>query len=44
MLLLACGVVTGPLFVVVFLLEGALREGYAPMRQTVSALALGARG
>ena len=43
-LFLLSGVVAGPLFVLVFLIEGALREGYDPMRQPVSALALGPRG
>ena len=43
-LLLLCGVVAGPLFVIVFLIEGSLRSGYQPMRQPVSALAIGPRG
>jgi hypothetical protein len=43
-LLLWGGVVAGPLFIAVFIVEGALREGYNPMRQPVSALALGPRG
>jgi hypothetical membrane protein len=37
-------VVAGPLFVVVFLIEGATRDGYDPLRQPVSALALGPLG
>lgn len=42
--LLACGAVGGPLFIAVFTLEGARREGYDPLREPVSALALGERG
>ena len=43
-LLLLCGVIAGPLFVIVFLIEGSLRPGYDVMRQPVSALAIGKRG
>jgi len=43
-LLLAFGAVGGPLFVAVFLLEGARRDGYDQLRQPVSSLALGPRG
>jgi hypothetical protein len=42
--LLRCGVVAGPVFVTVFLLEGAGRDGYRPLRHPVSSLALGPRG
>jgi len=42
--LLRCGVAAGPVFVTVFLVEGAVREGYCPLRHPVSALALGPRG
>ncbi len=42
--LLRCGVAAGPLFVAVFLLEGAVRDGYRPLRHPVSSLALGSRG
>jgi Protein of unknown function (DUF998) len=42
--LLRCGVAAGPVFVAVFLLEGAVREGYRPVRHPVSSLALGPRG
>jgi uncharacterized protein DUF998 len=42
--LLACGVIGGPLFVVVFLVEGATRVGYDPLRHPVSSLALGDHG
>lgn len=42
--LLVCGVVAGPLFVVLFLIEGAIRGGYDPLRQPVSALAIGPLG
>lgn len=43
-LLLSCGTIAGPLFVAVFLIEGALRNNYDPLRQAVSALAIGPRG
>jgi Protein of unknown function (DUF998) len=42
--LLHCGVAAGPVFVAVFLLEGAVRDGYRPLRHPVSSLALGPRG
>ena len=42
--LLACGLAAGPLFTAVFLLEGAVRDGYRPLRHPVSSLALGSRG
>ncbi len=42
--LLRCGQVAGPVFVAVFLLEGAVRDGYLPLRHPVSSLALGPRG
>jgi hypothetical protein len=41
---LVCGAIGSPLFVLVFLAEGARREGYEPMREPVSSLALGRRG
>lgn len=43
-ILLACGVVAGPLFVGTFLVEGASRAGYDPLRHPVSSLALGNHG
>ncbi|GAA3943767.1 DUF998 domain-containing protein [Actinoplanes auranticolor] len=43
-LLLLCGLLAGPLFVVTFLLEGASRDGYDPLRHPVSSLALGPGG
>lgn len=43
-LLLSCGAIAGPFFIVVFLIEGALRSKYDPLRQAVSALAIGPRG
>jgi hypothetical protein len=43
-LLLAGGAIGGPLFVAVFTAEGARREAYEPLREPVSALALGERG
>lgn len=42
--LLRCGAAAGPVFIAVFLLEGAVREGYRPLRHPVSSLALGPRG
>ncbi|MBO0774775.1 MAG: DUF998 domain-containing protein [Actinobacteria bacterium] len=42
--LLRCGVAAGPVFVAVFVLEGAVRDGYRPLRHPVSSLALGPRG
>src|SRR6478609_8223637 len=42
--LLGCGVIAGPLFVVVFLVAGATRAGYDATRHPVSLLALGAAG
>ncbi|MGO8960075.1 MAG: DUF998 domain-containing protein [Streptosporangiaceae bacterium] len=42
--LLRCGVAAGPVFTAVFLLEGAIRDGYRPLRHPVSSLALGPRG
>jgi hypothetical membrane protein len=39
--LLTCGTIAGPLFVLVFLLEGATRANYDPLRHPVSSLALG---
>jgi hypothetical membrane protein len=42
--LLYCGAIAGPLFVLVFLVEGAARAGYDPLRHPVSSLALGAHG
>lgn len=42
--LLVCGVVAGPLFTVVYLLAGALRADYRPVRHPVSSLALGPAG
>jgi len=43
-ILLLAGVLAGPLFVVTFLLEGAFRDGYDPMRHPVSSLSLGPSG
>lgn len=43
-LLLACGLIAGPLFVAVFLSEGWTRDGYDVFRHPVSSLALGPTG
>jgi hypothetical protein len=40
-ILLPCGVVAGPLFVAAFLVEGATRADYDPLRHPVSSLQLG---
>ena len=42
--LLRCGLWAGPVFVATFLAEGAVRDGYRPLRHPVSSLALGPRG
>ncbi|MEO3809390.1 DUF998 domain-containing protein [Sphaerisporangium sp. B11E5] len=39
--LLTCGAIGGPFFIVAFLVEGATRDGYDPVRHPVSSLALG---
>ncbi|MEV7006241.1 DUF998 domain-containing protein [Streptosporangium sp. NPDC051022] len=41
---LICGIAAGPLFVLSFLIQGATRDGYDPMRHPVSSLALGDHG
>ncbi len=43
-MLLDCGVVAGPVFVATAMVEGAVREGYRPLRHPMSSLALGRRG
>jgi hypothetical protein len=43
-LLLRCGLVVGPLFTLVYLVEGATRAGYNPRRHPVSSLAIGELG
>jgi hypothetical protein len=43
-LLLWCGVLGPPLFIVVFLVEGATRASYDPVRLPISLLSLGDRG
>lgn len=43
-LLLASGVIAGPLYVAVALIEGAVRPGYNALRQPISALSIGKRG
>jgi hypothetical membrane protein len=42
--LLACGAIAGPLFVIAFLIEGATRADYSPLRHPVSSLAIGDLG
>ena len=42
--LLACGIIGGPVFVLAFLVEGATRVNYEPLRHPVSSLALGDSG
>lgn len=41
---LICGIAAGPLFVLSFLVQGATRADYDPMRHPVSSLALGDHG
>jgi Protein of unknown function (DUF998) len=43
-LLLCCGAAAGPIFISTFLVEGAVRPDYDPLRHPVSSLALGSRG
>jgi hypothetical protein len=43
-MLLLCGLLAGPLFTLVYLVEGATREGYSAWRHPVSSLALGNGG
>jgi hypothetical protein len=42
--LLRCGVVAGPVFTSVFLVEGAIRPDYNPLRHPISSLSLGPTG
>lgn len=42
--LLRCGVWAGPVYAATFLAQGAVRDGYQPLRHPVSSLALGPRG
>jgi hypothetical protein len=42
--LLRCSLAAGPVFTATFVLEGAVRDGYLPLRHPVSSLALGPRG
>ncbi len=42
--LLACGVIGPPLFIIGFLIQGATRAGYNPLRVPVSSLSLGDHG
>jgi Protein of unknown function (DUF998) len=41
---LRCGLAAGPVFVTAFLVAGAARDGYRPLRHPVSSLALGPGG
>ncbi len=43
-LLLSCGLIVGPLFVLAFLIEGATRDGYNPLRHPISSLSIGDSG
>jgi hypothetical protein len=42
--LLVCGAIAGPLFIVAFMIEGATRADYNPLRHPVSSLAIGEDG
>jgi hypothetical protein len=39
--LLACGAVAGPAFIIAFLVQGAFRPDYHPLRHSISSLAVG---
>ncbi len=43
-ILLSCGAIGGPLFIVLFLIDAALRPEFDALRQPVSALSIGGRG
>jgi hypothetical protein len=43
-LLLVCGAIAGPLSTLVWIVEGATRSTYDPLRHPISSLAIGARG
>lgn len=42
--LLLCGAIAGPLFIILFLIEGATRADYNPIRHPVSSLSIGDMG
>src|SRR6185295_12186986 len=42
--LLRCGVIAGPLFTLAWIIEGATRAGYDPLRHPISSLAIGEAG
>ena len=42
--LMTCGIIAGPFFVFLFLIEGAIRGGYDPLRFAVSSLSIGEGG
>ena len=42
--LLRCGLAAGPVFITAWVVEGAARDGYRPLRHSVSTLALGPGG
>jgi hypothetical protein len=42
--LLRAGVIAGPMFIILSLVQGALREGYDPVRHPASMLSLGSAG
>jgi len=43
-ILLACGAIACPLFVISFVIQGAIRNGYDPFRHPISSLSIGERG
>lgn len=43
-LLLFCGAIACPLFILVFLIEGAVRKDYNPLKYPISSLAIGESG
>ena len=42
--LLACGIIAGPLFIFIFLIEGATRINYSALRHPISSLSIGESG
>ncbi|MCI0727528.1 MAG: DUF998 domain-containing protein [Chloroflexi bacterium] len=42
--LLVCGAIAGPLFTVAWLVEGATRANYDPLRHPISSLSIGELG
>jgi hypothetical membrane protein len=43
-MLLLCGIIACPLFIITFIIEGAARAGYSPFRHPISSLSIGELG